>query len=77
MNINCALIITLVSLSRSPSLLFVCVCVCVCCVCLFNVSGYSVGGDLELLARSWPFVAEVLSSAVRIVDIKTLAAMVS
>ncbi|CAI8028734.1 Exonuclease mut-7 homolog [Geodia barretti] len=38
--------------------------------------GYSVGGDLELLARSWPFVAEVLSSAARIVDIKTLASMV-
>ena len=41
-----------------------------------HVIGYSIEGDMDLLMRSWPFVADILSSPVKVIDIKTLAAMV-
>lgn len=39
--------------------------------------GYSIEGDMDLHMRSWPFVADILSSPVKVIDIKTLAAMVA
>ena len=46
------------------------------CIYTFYCSGYSIEGDLDLLIRSWSFAADILCSPLRVVDIKTLAAMV-
>ena len=40
-------------------------------------AGYSIEGDLDLLIRSWSFAADTLLSPVRVVDVQTLAKMVS
>ena len=45
-------------------------------VMYIHVIGYSIEGDMDLHMRSWPFVADILSSPVKVIDIKTLAAMV-
>ena len=39
--------------------------------------GYSVGCDLKMLKRSWPFVSDIVSDPERLVDLQILDEMVS
>ena len=45
--------------------------------CYLCGTGYSVGADLKMLMRSWPFVSDIVSDPERLVDLKVLDEMVS
>lgn len=38
--------------------------------------GYGIEGDLHMLARSWVFVADIVASSERVVDLQTFSRMV-